>query len=164
MRGLLFRSLLFLAAGFLTTPATGVAQDESPVQGAWIVSGVESADGTVNSSVQPGLFLFTGTHYSTMIARGDEPRARFAADEATDEERLEAYGSFIANSGRYEVAGDEITTRAYVAKNPNYMGDWPDNAQTYTFAVDSDQLLLTFENGTKVTLRRVEGIPMPYDE
>jgi hypothetical protein len=97
---------LFLAAGFLASPATVAAQDESPVQGAWIVSNLETPDGTVNTSVQPALYLFTSTHYSTMIAMGDEPRARFAGEEATDAEMLEAYGSFIANSGRYEIKDD----------------------------------------------------------
>ncbi len=164
MRSFLFRAVLFLAAGFLASPATLSAQDESSVQGAWIVTSVESADGTVDSSVQPALYLFTGTHYSTMIALGDEPRARFAGDEATDAERVEAYGSFIANSGRYDISGDELTTRAYVAKNPNYMGDWPDNATTFTFEVNEDQLRLTHESGFKVTLRRVEGMSLPEDE
>lgn len=164
MRSFLFRSVLFLAAGFLASPATVVAQDNSPVQGAWIVTGTESPDGTVNTSVQPALYLFTSTHYSTMIAMGDEPRAQFVGEEATDAEKLEAYGSFIANSGRYEISGSEITTRAYVAKNPNYMGDWPDNASTYAFAVDGDQMQMTFESGFKITLRRVEGMTMPDDE
>ena len=164
MRSFLIRSVLFVAAGCLASPATAVAQDDSPVQGAWIITSLESPDGTVNTSVQPALYLFTSTHYSTMIATSDEPRARFAGEEATDAERLEAYGSFVANSGRYEISGDEITTRAYVAKNPNYMGDWPDNASTYAFAVDGDQLQLTFENGFKITLRHVEGMTMPDDE
>ena len=163
MRSFLFRSLLFLAAGFLATPATGIAQDESPVQGAWILTGLESADGTAVSPVLPALLLYTETHYSTMYARGDEARADLS-DEPSDEEIVAAYGSFVANSGRYDIDGDQVTTRAFVAKNPNYMHAWPDNTQTFTFAVDGDQLLLTYENGFKATFRRVEGMPMPEDE
>lgn len=164
MRGFLFRSLLFLAAGFLATPATGIAQDESPVQGAWILTGLESADGTAVAPILPSLFLYTGTHYSTMYARGDEARADLS-DEPSDEEIVAAYGSFVANSGRYDIDGDQITTRAFVAKNPNYMHAWPDNAQqAYTFAVDGDQLVLNFEDGFKATFRRVEGVPLPEDE
>ena len=163
MRSLFVRSVLFLAAGVLATPSVSVAQDESPVQGAWIITSGTSADGTVNDAPQPGLFIYTSTHYSTMLVFADEPRADFG-DEPTDAETVAAYGPFIANSGRYEISGDEITTRAYVAKHPNYMHAWPDNESTYTFAVDGDQLLLTFGNGAEVTLRRVEGMQMPDDE
>ncbi|MFV1986219.1 MAG: hypothetical protein ACC682_03005 [Gemmatimonadota bacterium] len=59
-----------------------------------------------------------------------------------------AYASFIANTGRYVVEGDQIKTRAYVAKDPNYMGDWPDNESTYTFRIDDEGMLhLTFGTG-----------------
>ena len=163
MRGPLFRVLLFLAASFLATPAIGIAQDESPIQGAWIVSGATFADGTARQSPQPGLYIFTSTHYSMMYVPGDEPRADLG-EEPTDAETVAAYGPFVANSGRYEVSGDEITTRAYVAKYPNYMHAWPDNTSTYSFAVDGDQMQLTFGSGIIVTLRRVEGMTMPADE
>jgi hypothetical protein len=163
MRSLIVRVLLFLAASFLATPAIGIAQDESPVQGAWIITSAESADGTVDSSPEPGLMLFTGTHYSIMLVLGDEPRTDLP-DEPTDAEQVAAYVPFIANSGRYEVSGDEVTTRAYVAKYPNYMHGWPDNASTFTFAIDGDQLHLTFGSGAQISLRRVEGMQMPDDE
>jgi hypothetical protein len=163
MRSLLVRVLLFLAAGFLATPSAGIAQHESPVQGAWLLTGSESADGTAASSILPALVLYTSTHYSVMYARGNEARADLS-DEPTDEELVTAYNSFVANSGRYEIDGDQITTRAFVAKNPNYMHGWPDNAQSTAFAVDGDQLVLTYENGLKVTFRSVEGMQMPDDE
>jgi len=163
MRDLLVRSVLFLAAGVLATPSVSVAQDESPVQGAWITSGVTFPDGTARSSPQPGLFIFTSTHYSMMYVPGDEPRADLG-EEPTDAEAAAAYRRFVANSGRYEVSGTEITTRAFVAKYPNLMHAWPDYTTTYSFAVDGDQMQLTFVSGLIITLRRVEGMTMPDDE
>lgn len=162
MRGFAFRSLL-LSSALLAVPAVAPAQEGSPVEGAWVITGSESAEGVVKESAQPGLYIFTGTHYSTMFVSADEPRQDLP-EEPTDAETAAAYNPFIANSGRYEISGDEITTRAYVAKFPAYMHRWPDNASTYKFAVDGDEMVLTFRNGAKFMLERVEGMPMPTDE
>ena len=144
------------------------AQDVS-VEGAWVLSSTADSAGTVNESPPPGLFVFTGTHYSMMFAIGDGPRAQYPGESQTDEERLAAYGTFVANTGRYQVVGDQLTFRAYVAKDPNYMADWPDNANTATVHLDGDTLQWTwggdFAPGAKqvFTFRRVEGQPAPWD-
>ena len=142
---------------------TGITQAETPLEGAWRVTESE-VDGNVNDSPQPALFIFTSTHYSIMIATGDEPRAESAGEDITDAEKLVAYDSFIANAGRYEVAGNTFKTRAYVAKSPNYMGGWPDNEQTYEFERDGDSLTIKDVGPTNinVTLARAEGRPAPW--
>jgi hypothetical protein len=99
----------------------------SVLQGAWVVTSWEW-EGEMVPEPQPGLIVFTSTHYSMMFVNGAEPRDRYPGDEITDAEMVGAYRTFTANSGRYEVNGNEFTTRAYVAKDPNYMGDWPENA------------------------------------
>jgi hypothetical protein len=120
-----------------------------------------NAAGEVNSEPQPGLFVFTETHYSMMFVASAEERLRFAGDSATDAELLAAYRSIVANSGRYELNGDQISYRAYVAKNPNYMGDWPENENTVTVGIAGDTLTWTWQNGSEMTLRKVEGLPAP---
>jgi hypothetical protein len=94
----------------------------SVLQGAWIATSWE-VEGEMIPDPQPGLIVFTGTHYSIMFVNQAEPRDRYAGEEMTDADMVGAYTTFTANSGRYELSGNELTTRAFVAKNPNYMGD-----------------------------------------
>ncbi|GMR11988.1 MAG: hypothetical protein BMS9Abin29_0174 [Gemmatimonadota bacterium] len=152
---------LIVLAVALAWAAPATAQMHAPIEGAWVVQSYESADGETLDA-QPGLYIFTRTHYSTMFVPGSEPRAGYEDGNMTDEDRLAAYGTIIANSGRYEVDGNEVTTRAYVAKDPNYMGAFPDNTSTYTFRVEDDTLYLTFANGSKATLRQVDNQPAPF--
>ncbi len=146
-------------------PLPGVAAAETPLEGAWIVTSWTDADGNTNDDPQPALYVFTSTHYSIMIAQGEEPRTGYEGDDITDGEKVGAYDTFIANSGRYEVDGNVLKTRAYVAKDPNYMGGWPENEATYEFELDGDSLMiksLTFAIGFTITLRQVEGTPNPW--
>ncbi len=149
--------LTAVAAGWRATP-----NQDAALQGAWVLTSVSDTSGNVNSEPQPGLFVFTGTHYSMMFVNRAEPREQFAANPATDAERVAAFNSVTANSGRYEVNGDEITYRAYLAKNPNYMGGWPENESTVAFRIEGDTLHWTWSDGEVFTLRRVEGEPAPW--
>ena len=144
-------------AGWRTTP-----NQEPTLQGAWVRASTWDTAGNVNSEPQRGLFIFTGTHYSVMFVNSGEPREQFAGDTPTDAELVTAYRSFVANSGRYEVDGDQLTTRAYMAKNPNYMGSWPENPGTFTYRIEGDTLYATNSNGSGATWRRVEGTPVPW--
>jgi hypothetical protein len=153
--------LTAVAAGWRASP-----NQDAALQGAWVRTSVTDTSGNVNSEPQPGLFVFTGTHYSIMYVNRAEPREQFAAGPAvataTDAELVAAFRSVVANSGRYEVNGDQITYRAYVAKNPNYMGGWPENETTVAFRIEGDTLHWTWSNGAVFTLRRVEGEPVPW--
>ena len=156
--------LAVVSAAWRTAPA-----QEIVVEGAWLLASSSDSSGNFNEDPLPGLFVFTSTHYSMMFAIGDGPRAQFAGESGTDEERLAAYSSFIANTGRYRVEGDQLTYRAFVAKYPNYMADWPENAETVTVHIDGDTLEWTwgeeFFPGTArvFTFSRVEGQPAPWD-
>lgn len=155
--------VLVLLAAFSGMAQGLQAQDSSDLAGGWIVTSWTDADGTVHDQPQPGLFLFTATgQYSMMYVPGDEPRPRYEGESQTDAETLEAYRSFVANSGRYSVEGNTITYEAYVAKDPNYMADWnlaeAGNAVTMTFSFADGRLTLEWTSGrsqgTKATLRR----------
>jgi len=143
------RTLVILTIFAIATPNAGVAQS-TPLEGAWVVTSWEGGE----ISAQQGLFVFTKTHYSIMFAIGDGPRTQYEGDDQTDDEVLAAYRSFVANTGRYSVDGDQVTTQAYVAKDPNYMGSFPDNDQTYTYRIEDGMLHLTFGGdgpGTGIT-------------
>jgi ketosteroid isomerase-like protein len=138
-------------------PLPGAAAAATPLEGAWVVESWTDADGNTNDDPQPALYIFTPTHYSIMIAQGDEPRAGYEGDDMSDAEKLGAFDTLIANTGRYEIDGNVLKTRAYVAKDPNYMGGWPENEATYEFELDGDSLTiksLTFAIGFTSTLRQ----------
>ena len=146
-------------------PSPGAASAATSLEGAWVVTSWTDADGNTNDDPQPALYIFTSTHYSIMIAQGDEPRAGYEGDDMSDAEKLGAYDTLIANAGRYEIDGNVLKTRAYVAKDTNYMGGWPENEATYEFELDGDSLTvksLTFAIGFTSTLRQVEGTPNPW--
>ncbi|HSM35928.1 MAG TPA: lipocalin-like domain-containing protein [Longimicrobiales bacterium] len=150
----------------LVTPPAAAAQENS-VEGAWRVTHWETADASYDA--QPGLFIFTTTHYAMMFTQGADARGQYDSEAGqTDEETLAAYGSFIANAGRYSLEGDQLTTRAYVAKDPNYMAAFPDNQNTFTVHFAGDVLHITFVDflggDTRVTLQRVEGVSMETPE
>ncbi len=138
----------------------GPGQDTA-LQGSWVSTGWEY-DGSAVSEPQRGLLVFTGNHYSMMFVLGNEPRPRYAGEALTDAETIAAYRSFVANSGRYSVSGNEVTTQAYMAKDPNYMDDWESNDVTLSFRMDGDTLHLAwpedFGVGARLsgTFRRVE--------
>ena len=98
--------LSVLAAIFLSSAVAGNAIAETPLQGAWLLTEAQYPDGKVNSDPMPGLIMFTATHYSMMFATGDEPRARMEEEEPSDAEIVQAYQTFIAHSGRYDVAAN----------------------------------------------------------
>jgi hypothetical protein len=156
-----------LAAALLASPTPCLGQEGTPLEGAWVITSWTSPGGDTNVEPQPGLLVFTKTHYSIMFVPGSELRTRWTGEEMTDAEMVAAYTTVIANSGRYDVNANELTTRAFVAKNPNYMGDWPDNEVTYTFEIDGEgRLHLTWGGGPtsawKAVLRQVDSEPPPW--
>jgi hypothetical protein len=56
------------------------------------------------------------------------------------------------------VDGSTLTWEAYVAKDPNYMASWGENAQTADFETDGETMTLSFTSGNwlgeKATFRR----------
>lgn len=130
---------------------TNVAAQEGSIEGAWIFT---SEDG----SHQRGLFIFTANNYSMMFVNIDEPRANLEGEDGpTDEAVVDAFNSFTANSGRYTLEGDQITYEAYMAKFPNYMNDWGENAATATVTVDGETLTWTWggDNPETFTMQKV---------
>src|SRR5262245_43883092 len=82
-------------------PAPG-AESGSPLEGVWRVVEVQATDPVGTPETDPvSVYIFAGTHYSIMRVLGAQPRPRFADVTATDEERLVAWGNFIANSGTF---------------------------------------------------------------
>ena len=146
---------LVLTPAVFAQPA--VAQD-SPLVGAWITTAWAGVDG----EPQPGLLVFTETNYSMMFVPPGAMRETWATENPTDAEIIAAFRTLVANSGRYTWTGNEFTTEAYVALNPNYMANWGENHETYHFRVDGDTLTVTWPDdfganaaGAVGTFRRI---------
>ena len=161
------RSTLVAATAslILAFPSLAVAQSDDALQGAWLLDQVHPAGEEVITDPQPGLYLFPETHDSFRVVAADSARADLP-EEPSDAELVEAYDPFIANSGRYEVRGDTIIDRAFVAKYPNYMHAFPDNEDRVRYRIEGDKLIVSDfefpEEGLQATFRRVEGTEPPY--
>ncbi len=156
-------SLVLMTALFGPWQPPAHAQGSPELAGGWIITSWTSADGVTDDTPQRGLFVFaaTGT-YSMMYVLGDETRPTYDGDTMTEAETLAAYGSFVANSGRYTMDGNRFSYEAYMAKDPNYMAEFSAEDRTNAVNVEwsiADGILTLhwldgFAEGQTATLRR----------
>ena len=146
-------------------PMSSAATSASPLEGAWVVTSLQSSEGEAIDPAGPGQFIFLDGRYSAVYTVGvTERRKSEKAFDPTEEEMVEQYDTIIVNSGTYQVEGNELTLRPLVAKSPEYIG----GSSTMEFSVDGDTLTtkirqLTSANGmspegaidSTMTLRRV---------
>lgn len=100
-------SLLILVSAL----GTALAAD-SPLIGVWQLDTGQAA--------QAGLYMFTPTHYSMVMAATD--RADIADTNKATADELRAYwGPLLANAGTYDIAGDLLTIHPIAAKFPVVM-------------------------------------------
>ena len=130
-------------------PEATRAPVRADVRGVWKVTEVASrapgAEWEVRTTPYLSQYIFTGKHYSYMYVPGAGPRKRIAGDpnRPTDAEKVEAYNSFVAASGTYELSGQILTLAALVHKNPNEMDGKP---LTYRTEFDGNTLRMTIAN------------------
>jgi hypothetical protein len=141
MKQIVDRTVLLVLVGLLASTAVFA---KTPLEGAWKVmeQTTTGPNGTTNKNPQPGLIIFTGKYFSILMVNGDKPRAELPQDlnTATAEQFRDAW-RFIANTGTYEIKGDELTTHLIVAKNPRAMLNV--SFDTFTFKVKGNMLTLT---------------------
>lgn len=144
-------------------PAQGAASEgaaapeaeaaRGPLEGVWSVVAVDPTDAPVVDPAQPGLLIFTESHYSSVYTPGAEARVKSAASfQPTDEEMLAQYQSIIVNSGTYEVDGDGLVFLPIIAKSPGFVGGY----LSATFSVSGDTLVIRNEH-----LFDLEGAELP---
>jgi len=106
-----------------TTIVSAQSSTKKSIEGVWKVTEivVTGEDASNVSRPQPGLIIFTQKHYSVMWVPGNQPRSLFKGENPTNDEKIAAYDSFVANSGSYEVAEGILTLHPMVARSPNFM-------------------------------------------
>jgi hypothetical protein len=129
---------------FTLYSSTLVAQGGSrqTLEGVWKVTEIviTGAGAYAVTAPQPGVFIFTKSHFSWMWVPGTQPRALFKAQVPTTEEKLAAFDSLSASSGTYELNGSIATFRPIVAKGPNNV--FIDEQ----FLIDGETLTLTWKS------------------
>ena len=153
-------ALMLAAIGQAQRPATSL-------EGAWKVVELQPAGGPLNSAPQPGLYLFTKTHFSFMRVNGTTPRLKNApvapGQRQSDAEKIAQYEEwqpFTALSGTYEIQGASIRTHVLVTKAEGAIG----GSAVNEFTTDGKTLTLTSVSGSgyaqpagsRVKLTRVE--------
>ena len=139
-----------------TTAVSAQNSTRKPIEGVWKVTEivVTGADAVNVATPQPGLIIFARKHYSVMWIPGNQPRSLFKGEDPTDQEKIAAYDSFVANSGTYEVAGATLTLHPMVARSPNFMAGGVSKSQ---LRIEGTTLWLTQKN-TDLSLRTGNGV------
>ena len=128
--------------GATLVPAFAAGQELAPgLDGAWEIVSMATAAGQTVTSPQPGLLLFTGSHYSYTLVTGDRPRPPLPPGVVSTTDLLRAWNPFSANAGTFEVSGDSMIRRPVVAKSPATMA--PGAFNRYTFQLVADTLWVT---------------------
>jgi hypothetical protein len=121
-----------LANSLILVAALGTAfAADSPLVGVWQLDSGPSA--------QAGLYLFTPTHYSMVLAATDRPDVA-DTNKATADELRALWGPLLANAGTYEISGDLLTIRPAVAKIPVVMKAGAN--EVYRFHIEGKTLTL----------------------
>ena len=131
------------------TPDATATSVRTDVRGVWKVTELASrapgAEWEARATPYLSQYIFTGKHYSYMYVAGTGPRKTITGDpnRPTDAEKVEAYNSFVAASGTYELSGRTLRLVALVHKNPNEMDGKP---LIYTAELDGNMLRMTIAN------------------
>jgi hypothetical protein len=118
---------LILVAGALVAAYAA----DSPLAGAWQLDSGQSP--------QAGLYLFTQTRYSMMLAATNRPDIADTSKATADELRA-IWGPLLANAGTYEISGDRMTIHPLVAKIPVVMKSGAN--EVYEFRIEGKTLTL----------------------
>jgi hypothetical protein len=134
-----------------TTIVSAQSSTKKSIEGVWKVTEivVTGEDASNVRSPQPGLIIFTQKHYSVMWIPGNQPRTLFKGESPTNEEKIAAYDSFVANAGTYEVAEQTLTLHPVVSRSPNFMAGGSAKNQ---FRIEGTTLWLIQKN-TDLSLR-----------
>lgn len=147
-------TLLAVAAVAVTVSGQSSASG-NPLMGAWRVTEFADPNGSPITNPQPGLYIFTRQHYSFTRIQGTRPLPDYPSnDKATDADKVAVFNALYLNTGTYTVTGNQLATKAMVAKSKFAIGG---AGNQYNFAVAGNTLTLTQRpSGAVIKLVRLE--------
>ncbi len=148
----ILRTMAILLASLCLANAV---QAQGSIKGVWEVqerTAIEGDESSTISDPQPSLYLFTDGYYAIMFVPGTEPRPDLMVvqqqlRQASGEDLVAAFNTFVANAGTYEVSGSRLTRNIVVARIPGAMGVTAD----WEYEVKGDTLTITATNAAGVT-------------
>ena len=140
------KRLIGVVLGICIFSAFAIGQKRKQLEGTWkiteiVVTGDKAGKLT---DPQPGLLMVGQKYYSFMYIPSDQVRSPYVGDVATQKEKIDAFDSFFANAGTYEVAGTTLTTTPLVAKNPGFEGG---GFARFQIRLEGNSLWLTSKTG-----------------
>jgi hypothetical protein len=154
---MLYLVLLTLVGSFVAvvTVSGQAPAARTPLIGAWRVTEITNPNAPAITNPQPGLYIFTRSHYSFVRINGDRPLPDYPSnDKATDAQKVAVFNALYVNSGTYEASANKLVTRAMVAKSAFAIGG---QGNQYEYAIAGNNLVLTQRPaGAVIKLTRVE--------
>src|SRR5437016_11173026 len=118
-----FIAFAFVALSVVVLVYGQSTSSRNPLVGAWKVTEIADGNGAPITNPQPGLYIFTGQHYSFARINGTKPLPGYPSnDKATDAEKVTVFNSLYLNTGTYTVTGNVLATKAMVAKSALAIG------------------------------------------
>lgn len=146
-------NLVTVAVFFTDLLVATSAQAQGSIEGTWQMYEVTVSRGAnFRTAINPnlGLLMFTERHYGMFVNAGDRPDVPPGSGPlATDELKLAAFESFIANAGTYEVSGSKLTLHLMLARSPSGLGSSPE----FGYRIDGDKLITTTTSSAGVETR-----------
>lgn len=116
--------ILTMTVAVLATSGIAGQSKPAPLQGAWRAAEVTLSGPnarTIKLS-EANLTVVSARHYARVEDQAQAPRPIMAdATKATADELRAVWGPFVAEAGAYEFAGNTLTMRPLVSKNPAAM-------------------------------------------
>ena len=117
------------------------APARNPLVGAWRITEIADGTGAPITNPQPGLYIFAPQHYSFARINGTKPLPDYPSnDKATDADKVAVFNALYLNTGTYTVTGNQLATKAMVAKSAFAIGG---AGNQYEFSVTGNVLTLT---------------------
>lgn len=126
-----FAATLTVRALILLAALGSASAANSPLVGVWQFA--------AGAAPQAGLYIFTPTHYSMVLAATNRLDTA-DTNKATADELRALFGPLLANAGTYEISGDLLTIRPIAAKFPVVMKTGAN--EVYRFHVEGKTLTL----------------------
>lgn len=139
--GILWVSVVLVAACCATAPITAAENDGKELIGAWKLTGWTLQVVGENGSREPfgpnpkgRLILTSQGHWIVIITGADRQPAK------TTDDKVKLLDSVIAYSGKYKIEGNKVTTKVDMSSNEIFSGANQD--QVRFFEVHGDKLVI----------------------
>jgi hypothetical protein len=109
------KRILSIVLPFVLLSAIAFPQSNgsNPLIGVWKVTEIDGV------TTQPGLVVFTKSHYSLIPLEGAKPQVRLPDGGGSDVQKAQLFDMLAANAGRYDISGSKLIRHPLVAKSPN---------------------------------------------